>query len=106
MLCVDLLCSRATHSCLLTLQFDRIVGTLQANATMFMAILTAFKALLVRYSQEDDLIVGVPYSGRNRAETEGLIGAFLGAVALRSDLSDGPSFNTLLARVRKVRACL
>lgn len=79
---------------------------MQANATMFMALLTAFEALLVRYSQEDDLIVGVPYAGRNRAETEGLIGAFLGAVALRSNLADGPSFNTLLARVRKVTLAL
>ena len=76
---------------------------MQANATMFMAILAAFQALLVRYSQEDDVIVGVPYAGRNRAETESLIGAFLGAVALRSNLSDGPSFNTLLTRVRKVQ---
>ena len=76
--------------------------SVQANSTMFMAILTAFQALLVRYSQEDDLVVGVPYAGRNRAETEGLMGAFMGAVALRAQLDDAPSFTALLARMRKV----
>lgn len=82
---------------------------MQANATMFMAILTAYKALLIRYCQEDELVVGVPYAGRNRAETEGLMGAFLGAVALRTPIKDAPSFNQLLQRVREVRstcACL
>ncbi|KAK9813644.1 hypothetical protein WJX73_001264, partial [Symbiochloris irregularis] len=46
---------------------------IKAQATMFMAILTAYKALLIRYCQEDELVVGVPYAGRNRAETEGLM---------------------------------
>ncbi|KAK9803102.1 hypothetical protein WJX73_003138 [Symbiochloris irregularis] len=75
---------------------------IKAQATMFMAILTAYKALLIRYCQEDELVVGVPYAGRNRAETEGLMGAFLGAVALRTPVKDAPSFNKLLKRVREI----
>lgn len=51
-------------------------------------------------SGSDDIIVGAPVAGRNSVECEGLIGAFLGAVAIRTDLSGEPSFRELLHRVR------
>ena len=43
----------------------------QVNATMFMALLTAYNVLLACYSSEEDLVCGLPYAGRSRAETEG-----------------------------------
>jgi len=45
--------------------------------------------------------VGSAISGRNRAETENLIGLFLNTLVLRTDLSGDPSFRQLLQRVRK-----
>jgi amino acid adenylation domain-containing protein/non-ribosomal peptide synthase protein (TIGR01720 family) len=70
------------------------------GVTLFMTLLTAFKVLLQRYSGQDDICVGSPVSGRTQQETEGLIGFFLNTVALRTDLSDNPSFISLLQQVK------
>ncbi|MFP2934963.1 condensation domain-containing protein, partial [Pyxidicoccus sp. 3LG] len=47
------------------------------GVTPFMALLAAFQLLLSRYSRQDDVTVGSPIAGRNRSETEGLIGFFV-----------------------------
>ncbi|QJB31967.1 non-ribosomal peptide synthase/polyketide synthase [Chitinophaga oryzae] len=72
----------------------------EQGVTLFMTLLTAFKVLLQRYSGQDDICVGSPVSGRTQQETEGLIGFFLNTVALRADLSDNPSFLSLLQQVK------
>ncbi|MGD0207573.1 MAG: amino acid adenylation domain-containing protein [Verrucomicrobiota bacterium] len=74
----------------------------QEGVTQFMTLLAAFKVLLYRYTSQDDLIVGTPIANRNRLETEGLIGFFVNALVLRTDLSGNPSFRELLRRVREV----
>ncbi|HEV7506310.1 MAG TPA: amino acid adenylation domain-containing protein [Thermoanaerobaculia bacterium] len=71
------------------------------GATLFMVLLAAFQALLARISGQDDLAVGTPVAGRNRVETEGLIGFFVNTLALRGDLAGDPSFLELLGRVRE-----
>ena len=72
------------------------------GATLYMVLLAAFKVLLMRYTGQEEIIVGSPIAGRNRVETEGLIGFFLNTLALRTDLSGGPTFQELLARVNEV----
>jgi amino acid adenylation domain-containing protein len=71
----------------------------QANATLFMTLLAAFQALLGRYTGLDDIVTGSPVAGRNRPETEGLIGFLLNTVCLRTSLQGDPDFLTLLGRV-------
>ncbi len=71
------------------------------GATLFMTLLAAFETLLHRYSGQDDFAIGVPVANRNRPEAEGLIGYFVNMLALRADLSDDPTFRTLLGRVRE-----
>lgn len=73
----------------------------QAGATLFMTLLAAFQTLLSRSSGQNDIIVGVPISGRDRTETEGLIGLFVNTLALRADLSGDPTFRQLLEQVRE-----
>ena len=70
--------------------------------TLFMTLLAAFKVLLHCYTRQDDVIVGTPVANRNRLEIEGLIGFFVNALVLRTDLSGNPNFRELLRRVRKV----
>ena len=72
------------------------------GVTLFMTLLAAFQVLLNRYSGQDDIVVGSPIAGRGQAEVEGLIGFFVNALALRTDLSGEPSFLELLRRVREV----
>jgi amino acid adenylation domain-containing protein/non-ribosomal peptide synthase protein (TIGR01720 family) len=72
------------------------------DATQFMTLLSAFLALLYRYTGQTDLVVGAPIANRNRSEIENLIGFFVNSLVLRVDLSGDPSFCELLKRVREV----
>jgi amino acid adenylation domain-containing protein len=74
----------------------------QEGATLFMTLLAAFKALLFRYTGQEDVVVASPVAGRNRLEVEGLIGFFVNLLALRTDVSGDLSFRELLARVADV----
>ncbi len=71
------------------------------GATLFMTLLAGFQALLSRYSNQDDVLVGTPIASRNRAELEELIGFFANTLVIRTRFSDDPSFRQLLAQVRE-----
>uniref|UniRef100_UPI0027E23903 condensation domain-containing protein n=1 Tax=Nonomuraea rhizosphaerae TaxID=2665663 RepID=UPI0027E23903 len=70
------------------------------NATLFTVMLTAYAAVLSRWSGIDDILVGTPIAGRLLPETEPVIGMFVNAVPLRVDLSGAPTFREAVARVR------
>ncbi len=75
--------------------------TREHDATLFMVLLAAWQTLLHRYSGQDDLVVGSPIAGRNRSETEGLIGFFINSLALRARFSAEDTFTSHLAQVRE-----
>ena len=74
----------------------------ERGATLFMVLLAAFDALLLRHTGEDDLVVGTPVANRDRAELERLIGFFVNTLVLRVDASGDPRFDELVDRVRAV----
>ena len=49
-----------------------------------MTLLAAFKVLLYRYTQQDDIVVGTAIANRHHGETENLIGFFLNILVLRT----------------------
>ncbi|HET8844236.1 MAG TPA: amino acid adenylation domain-containing protein, partial [Ktedonobacteraceae bacterium] len=69
--------------------------------TFFMVLLGAFQVLLSRYSGQEDILVDTPVANRNRNDFEGVIGAFVDRLTLRTDLSGDPTFQDLLRRVRE-----
>jgi len=73
----------------------------QENVTLFMLLLAAFNALLAHYSGQDDILVGAPIAGRNRVETESLIGLFVNTIVLRTDVSGNPTFRELLRQAKE-----
>jgi amino acid adenylation domain-containing protein len=72
------------------------------NATLYMIFLAAFKALLCRYSGQQDIAIGSPVANRSRLEWEEVVGTFINILVLRTDLSGNPSFRQVLQRVRQV----
>src|ERR1044072_2710649 len=72
------------------------------GTTLFMTLLAGFKALLHRYTDQNDIVIGTPVANRNREEVESLIGFFVNTLVLRTELSGDPAFRELLARVREV----
>ncbi|MGD2183146.1 amino acid adenylation domain-containing protein [Lusitaniella coriacea LEGE 07167] len=72
------------------------------GVTLFMTLLAAFQGLLHRYTRQEDVIVGTPIAGRDRAELEPLIGVFINTLVLRGDLSGNPTFRDFLQQMREV----
>ncbi|MDZ7963734.1 MAG: amino acid adenylation domain-containing protein [Nostoc sp. DedSLP03] len=73
----------------------------RAGSTLFMTLLTAFATLLYRYTGQSDVVIGSAIANRHRSEIEPLIGFFVNTLVLRTRLEDNPSFEQLLAQVRK-----
>src|SRR5581483_9231754 len=70
--------------------------------TLFMVLSAGFKALLYRYSGQEDIVVGTPVANRNRKEIEGLIGFFVNTLVLRSAVSGQATFLEVARREREV----
>jgi hypothetical protein len=71
------------------------------GATLFMTLLAGLAAVLFRYSGQEDMLIGVHISGRERAETQHLIGFFANLLVVRVELAEDPAFCQLLDRVRR-----
>ncbi len=71
------------------------------RATPFMTLLAGFKALLARYTGQEDIVVGTAVANRHYVELEPVIGLFANTLVLRTDLAGDPTCRELLARVRE-----
>ncbi|MBO1051113.1 MAG: amino acid adenylation domain-containing protein [Dolichospermum sp. DET73] len=71
------------------------------GATLFMGLLGVFSILLMRYSGQEDLLIGTPIANRNRKQVEDLIGFFVNTLVIRNDLSGNPNFINLLSRIKE-----
>ncbi len=91
------------HIAFTNAEVDRLTALAHAHgATLFMLLLSAYNALLHRYSGQRDLLVGTPVRARTWPETEPVVGAFVNTVMLRFDVDPAASFAALLGRVRDV----
>ncbi|SFO40854.1 non-ribosomal peptide synthetase [Nitrosospira briensis] len=71
------------------------------GATLFMALLAGFQALLHRYSGQHDIRVGVPVANRHRFEIENIIGLFVNTQVLRARIDGRMSLKAILNEVRE-----
>ena len=83
------------ESCEALRRFSREQG-----GTLFMSLVSAVKALLYRYSGQEDIIVGIPVSNRNREELSGQIGFYSNSVALRDRVRPQDTLPDLFRRVK------
>ena len=89
-----------------TLQLDneliaRLLGfARRQRVTLFCLLAAVFQMLLLKLSNRQDVIIGIPVSGRTMVETEDLIGLFVNTIVLRTSFSGDPSFIDVLGQVR------
>ena len=72
----------------------------EKGATLYMTILGLFALFLGKLTQQDDIIIGSPISGRNHPDLQDLIGFFVNTIALRLDLAENPSFSDFMNQVK------
>src|SRR6185369_14688533 len=82
--------------------FSAALGELsrQRRVTVFMTLASLFAALLSRQTGAEDLPLGTPIAGRDRTETERLIGLFVNMLVLRAETAGDPAFSEILGRMR------
>ena len=74
----------------LLFKLGQVARSLRVNEQAM--LLAALQAVLLRYTGQDDLVIGVPVAGRDRQETHGLIGYFINSLPVRCLASDDASF--------------
>jgi len=82
---------------------DRLRALSTENgSTFFITTLAACFLLLYRYTGEEDIAVGTPVAGRNRAETETVIGQFVNHIVCRAQAGDAFTFLEFSVAVREM----
>ncbi|MEH2092713.1 non-ribosomal peptide synthetase [Nostoc sp.] len=71
---------------------------IREGASLYILLLTALQILLLRYTNQEDILIGSPMENRSRSEFENIVGHFTNPVVLRGDLSGKPTFKELLER--------
>lgn len=80
-------------------ELSRIATT--HGTTNFVLALALYQRALQKWSQNSDIRVGVPVSGRTHAETARMIGFFSNTVVIRSQLQEGEPFLASLDRAKQ-----
>ncbi|MBK4215983.1 amino acid adenylation domain-containing protein [Paracoccus caeni] len=70
------------------------------GATPYMAMMTAYAALLGRYAETDEVVIGTPVTARPHPDLEGLAGMFVNTLAFRLPARDDNGFGALLDTCR------
>ncbi len=72
------------------------------KVTPYIFFLAAFQMLLMRLSNQSDILVGTPSAGRTRPEYKDIFGNFINPIVMRGDLSGDLTFREHLNRTRKI----
>ncbi|MCP5005240.1 MAG: amino acid adenylation domain-containing protein [Planctomycetes bacterium] len=72
------------------------------NATLFMTLLATYVVFLFRYTNQEDISVGVPIAGRTKTETEKLIGPIINTLVIRISSLSNKTFKDLLNEVLQI----
>jgi amino acid adenylation domain-containing protein len=72
------------------------------GVTLFMTLLSLYKAMLFRLTRQPDVCVGSPIANRSDEASQGLVGFFVNSVVLRTAIDNELTLRQLLARVRTI----
>ena len=71
------------------------------RATLYMVLLAAYKALLYRYTGQEDIVVGSPIAGRPHMDLQNVIGMFVNTLAMRNNPEGNKAFEDFLLEVKE-----
>ena len=74
---------------------------LETGTTVYMVLLAAYNILLMKYTGQEDIIVGTPIAGRRYADLEGIIGMFVNTLAMRNKPCGEKTFREFLYEVKE-----
>jgi acyl-CoA synthetase (AMP-forming)/AMP-acid ligase II/acyl carrier protein len=85
---------------------DTLINSLMSlgreqGVTIFNTLLSIFKILMFRWTQQEDIVVGTVVAGRNSGDLQNLIGCFINFIALRSQLTIEQTGLEVLAQVQR-----
>ncbi|RLJ72741.1 non-ribosomal peptide synthetase [Pedobacter alluvionis] len=88
----------STHYLEFTTALSNSLYQLSSNSgvSLFMTLLAVMNVLLKKYTNQNDLVIGVPVAGRNYEELEDQIGFFVNTLAIRTIIDPKDSFLSLL----------
>ncbi|NIY74344.1 hypothetical protein HED22_01670 [Thalassospira sp. HF15] len=69
------------------------------NATLSSVGMALFSAMLYRLTRQEDLVIGMGVAGREKTETEGLIGFFVNVLPIRVQLDADTELDTLIDKI-------
>ena len=78
-------------------QFSRKQG-----CTLLMTLLSVYNILVHRLTGQDDILVGLPASGRGLLDSEGMVGYCTHFLPIRSQLAGNPTFAEYLKQMRGI----
>jgi tyrocidine synthetase III len=77
---------------------NRLANT--EGVTMFMLLAAIFNVLLFKLSSQEDIIIGIPISGRMHPDIQQTIGMFVNTLLLRNNPTDAKPFGQFLSEVK------
>ena len=83
----------------LTIDLKNLAKT--SKSTMQIVLLSALNILLSKYSEQEDIIVGVAIAGRPHADVQNIMGMFVNTLALRNKPIGNMSYIDFLKEVKK-----
>jgi natural product biosynthesis luciferase-like monooxygenase protein/amino acid adenylation domain-containing protein len=75
--------------------------TKKHDITLFMLLTAAYNIFLSKYSNQEDIVVGIPMSGRNQEELSSIIGMFVNTLPLRNYPMSNKSIHAFLQEVKE-----
>ncbi|UYQ60934.1 type I polyketide synthase [Streptomyces peucetius] len=71
------------------------------DATVHVVLLSAFVVALHDIGSDEDIVMCVPFSGRDTKEMEGMVGAFVNPLSVRIGLTASDSFGDVVRRAQR-----
>nr|WP_285888677.1 SDR family NAD(P)-dependent oxidoreductase [Paenibacillus polysaccharolyticus] len=73
----------------------------QTGTTLYMLLLSALNVLLHKYTNQSDILIGSPVTGRQQGSFDATIGMFVNTIVLRNEPLPNDSFRELLLDVKQ-----